>query len=78
MTEILILNVGSTNKGNRALVNSTIETIKKFDSKVEFVLSTVDDMSRYNLSGEGDFPVNPFISIYDKISSSKVYELMIK
>ena len=30
MTKFLILNVGYSNKGNLALVNSTIETIKNF------------------------------------------------
>ena len=38
MTRILILNVGSTNKGNRALVESTIETIKTFVPDAEFYL----------------------------------------
>jgi len=38
MTKILILNVGVTNKGNRALVHSTIETIKRFIPDVEFNL----------------------------------------
>lgn len=38
MTKILILNVGSTNKGNRALVESTIETIKTFVPDTEFYL----------------------------------------
>ena len=39
MTKILILNVGNgKNKGNRALVYSTIETIKRFFSNIEFYL----------------------------------------
>ena len=38
MTKILILNVGGSNKGNRALVESTIETIKTFVPDTEFYL----------------------------------------
>jgi len=38
MTKILILNVGWSNKGNRALVESTIETIKTFVPDTEFYL----------------------------------------
>lgn len=38
MTKILILNVGESNKGNRALVNSTIETIKTFVPEADFNL----------------------------------------
>ena len=38
MTKILILNVGWSNKGNRALVDSTIETIKTFVPDTEFNL----------------------------------------
>ena len=38
MTKILILNVGWPNKGNRALVHSTIETIKTFVPDTEFNL----------------------------------------
>ena len=38
MTKILILNVGWSNKGNRALVNSTIETINRFVPDTEFNL----------------------------------------
>ena len=38
MTKILILNVGWSNKGNRALVNSTIGTIKNFVPDAEFNL----------------------------------------
>ena len=38
MTKILILNVGWSNKGNRAIVHSTIETIKKFVPDAEFNL----------------------------------------
>ena len=39
MTKILILNVGWSNKGNRALVDSTIETIKTFVPDTEFDLT---------------------------------------
>jgi polysaccharide pyruvyl transferase WcaK-like protein len=39
MTKILILNVGWSNKGNRALVESTIETIKTFVPDAEFNLT---------------------------------------
>jgi polysaccharide pyruvyl transferase WcaK-like protein len=38
MTKIHILNVGSTNKGNHAIVESTIETIKTFVPDTEFYL----------------------------------------
>jgi polysaccharide pyruvyl transferase WcaK-like protein len=38
MTKILILNVGRTNKGNCALVYSTMETIKRFIPNTEFNL----------------------------------------
>jgi polysaccharide pyruvyl transferase WcaK-like protein len=38
MTKILILNAGNTNKGNRALVHATIETIKNFVIDAEFNL----------------------------------------
>lgn len=38
MTKALILNVGGPNKGNLALVYSTIETIKRFDPNIEFSL----------------------------------------
>jgi polysaccharide pyruvyl transferase WcaK-like protein len=42
MTKILILNVGWTNKGNCALVHSTMETIKCFIPNAEFVLMGVE------------------------------------
>lgn len=38
MTKILILNVGWSNKGNRALVQSTIEAINRFIPETEFNL----------------------------------------
>lgn len=38
MTKVLILNVGRSNKGNCALVNSTIDTIKSFVLDAEFNL----------------------------------------
>ena len=38
MTKILILNVGGSNKGNLALIYSTIETIKRFVPNIEFYL----------------------------------------
>ena len=42
MTKILILNVGRANKGNRALVYSTIEAIKSFVPGAEFNLMGPD------------------------------------
>ena len=39
MTKILILNVGWSNKGNCAIVHSTIETIKRFVPDAEFNLT---------------------------------------
>ena len=45
MTKILILNVGWSNKGNRALVDSTIETIKKFVPATEFNLMGHDTVN---------------------------------
>ena len=46
MTKILILNVGWSNKGNRALVDSTIETIKNFVPATEFNLMGHDTVNR--------------------------------
>lgn len=48
MTKILILNVGWENKGNRALVHSTIETIKNFVPATEFNL-----MGPYKIDNNG-------------------------
>lgn len=45
MTKILILNVGWSNKGNRALVESTIETIKTFVPATEFNLMGPDKVN---------------------------------
>ena len=51
MTKILLLGLaGGKNKGNLALLYSTIDSIKRFDSTVEFVLSTVSDMGSYTQS----------------------------
>ena len=45
MTRVLILNVGTTNKGNQAIVASTMEAIRRFVPDAEFILmgeSTVE------------------------------------
>ena len=48
MTKILLLGpAGPPNKGNLALLYTTIETINRFVPNVEFVLSTFGDISRY-------------------------------
>lgn len=48
MTKMFLLGLaGGTNKGNLALLYSIMETIRRFDSDVEFVLSTTTEMSRY-------------------------------
>jgi polysaccharide pyruvyl transferase WcaK-like protein len=49
MTKILILNVGGPNKGNLALVYSTIETIKRFVPDVEFDLMGPDKVAHDEL-----------------------------
>ena len=38
MTKVLILNVGPTNKGNQAIVASTMEAISRFAPETEFIL----------------------------------------
>lgn len=49
MTKILILNVGGSNKGNLALIYSSIETIKRFIPDAEFNLMGPDKLDHNEL-----------------------------
>jgi len=56
MTKMLILNVGWSNKGNCALVNSTIETIERFIPDVQFTLmGTETDQSELQIKKQVAF-----------------------
>lgn len=49
MTKVLILNAGPTNKGNQAIVASTIDTIREFIPDVEFTLMGDSEVNQNGL-----------------------------
>lgn len=73
MTKILILNVGWSNKGNRAIVHSTIETIKKFVPDAEFnLMGPIIRKKFWSCSDRGDGMWKVCLATYIELKEVKI------
>lgn len=73
MTKILMLNVGWSNKGNRALVYSIIEMIKTFVPRVKFnLMCPIIRKKFWSCSNRGDGMWKVGLATYIELKEVKI------